>query len=233
MDEKKIAKAADEMMKDRYWKGEAALSPSQETRRHLDLEMYYAYHNGFSAPRLSRQEILEVFDAMYALEDRFTPADWAALERRSKGTFARICRYRAELLERGSLSYPKWRYIFMYVSKKNPFRSVAKEHMDRFANPASYPHEQTENLRMPDAVSRAMKDSHWSRIYRSCPGEDERRLLELCAYYNDYRSMGHFIQDLIALRYDKEGKAWEYLEDKDIFRYMKISTDEMFESVRF
>ncbi|MCD8293960.1 MAG: hypothetical protein LUE27_01760 [Clostridia bacterium] len=234
MDEKKIDRAAEDCMKNEYWKTEAAAAPSADSARHLRLEMYYAFHNGFSAPRLSRQEILEIFAEMYESEDRFAPADWAFLKRRSAGTtFARICDFRSELLERGALSYPKWRYIYKYISKKNPFRSVAKERLDRFTDPASYPEELTENRRMQEAISKASRDSHWKRIYDSCPGLDERSLMELCAYFAEQRTLGHYIQTLISLRYDKGGKAWEYLEESGVFNYMRISSDDMFESVRF
>ncbi|MCD8307231.1 MAG: hypothetical protein LUD51_03260 [Clostridia bacterium] len=234
MDEKKTARAVEEMKNIPYWKAEAAGAATAASRRHLDLEMYYAYHNGYSAPRLSRQEILEVFSAMYELEDRFTPEDWGALARRSTGTtFPRVCRYRAELLSAGSLSYPKWRYIYRYISEKNPFRGVAKEKLDLFTSPLSFPCESAENRRMEDALYRAQRNFRWKKACDSCPGPDERRLLELCAYFAENHTLGHFIRDLISLRYDKGGKSFEYLEESGIFLLLDISTDDMFESVRF
>ncbi|MCD8285925.1 MAG: hypothetical protein LUD50_01695, partial [Clostridia bacterium] len=163
MDEKKISNAVDALMKDAHWKAEAAAAPSQASLRHMHLEMYYACHNGFSAPRLPVREIKELHAAMYALEDVFTPEDWDSLQKRSKGTFARICLYRREYAMRDALSYPKWRCIYTYISKNNPFRAVAKEHMDSFLQPASDLDAEAEERRMKTAIMRASWNTRWRK----------------------------------------------------------------------
>ncbi len=236
MEDKKIREAVEESLKDPRWREVYEAAPSDVSRMHIELEFYYSFHDGRFAPRLSGAENREIFADMYRLEDKMSAKDWDYLYAHTPaGTYRRICLYRKELVETGVLDYVKWRYIWNYMSRKNPFRAHAKAKMDEFAalatDPARREMNEWEEDRMEDALSRHAKDHRWKRLYDGCTSVAQRRIMELCTYFAEYHDMGHFIGELIGYRYGTDTSAWEYIEDT-VTDYLEISVKDMLESVR-